>query len=82
MATQLADILFVILAAAIVVSQALILRSTARGMRHGIPGDRVALEWAYAIIPAVALAALLVATWAAMHPATVDVRGVAPVAGL
>lgn len=90
MATQLADILFAVIAAAIVVAQALILRSTARGIRHaggaggaGVVGvvartGRPALEWTYAILPALALALLLLASWQAMHPETIRVRGVTP----
>ena len=81
MATQLADILFAIIALAIAVAQAFILRSTARGMRHGSAGvvartGHPALEWTYAIVPALALALLLMASWRAMHPETVRVRGV------
>ncbi|MEA3245471.1 MAG: hypothetical protein U9Q74_04885 [Gemmatimonadota bacterium] len=78
MATSLADILFVAIAAAIAVAQAFILRSTARGMRHAGPGTRTGLEWAYAIAPAIALLILLVAAWVAMHPGAVEVQGVAP----
>jgi len=77
-ATSLADILFAAIAIAVTVAQAFILRSTARGMRHAAPDTRAGLEWAYAIAPAVALAALLVAVWLAMHPGTIEVRGVAP----
>ncbi len=90
-ATPLADLLFYLVAALIAVSQALILRSTARGMRHGpdaaaepsrtgiVPGPRnAALEWTYAIVPAIALALLLVFAWQTMHPAVVQVEGVTP----
>lgn len=90
-ATQLADILFYVIAALIAVSQAFILRSTARGMSHGpdataepsrtgvTPAPRnTALEWTYAIVPAIALALLLVAAWRTMHPATLQVEGVTP----
>ena len=80
MASQLADILFYIIAAAILVSQALILRSTARGMRHSGGGAtaRPVLEWAYAVIPALALVALLLFSWRTMHPEFIRVQGVAP----
>ena len=87
MATQLADILFLVIIAAIAVAQGLILRSTARGMRHAGGGrdvaqpaapGRTALEWLYAIVPAIALAALLLFSWRAMHPESIQVRGVAP----
>lgn len=72
MVTRLSDAIFLIAAVAIAVSQALILRSTARGMRVDVArqaGGRAVLEWAYAIVPALALVALLVATWRTMHPA-------------
>ena len=85
MATTLADILFVIIAVAITVSQWFILRSTARGMRHEGAQRATAgpaLEWTYAIVPAVALMFLLLFSWRAMHPAAVKVQGVAPAAGL
>ena len=87
MATQLADILFVLIATAIAVSQVVILRSTARGMRHAAGHAdagrnrgtaHAALEWSYAIVPAVGLVFLLLFTWRAMHPAAVKVQGVAP----
>ncbi len=91
MATPLADVLFYIVAALIGVSQALILLSTARGMQHGpdaaaepsrtgiVPGPRsAALEWTYAIVPAIGLAVLLVFAWRTMHPASMQVEGVTP----
>jgi heme/copper-type cytochrome/quinol oxidase subunit 2 len=71
-ASRLSDAIFLIAAVAIVLSQALILRSTARGMRVDVArqgGGRAFLEWCYAIIPALALVALLGATWRTMHPA-------------
>jgi heme/copper-type cytochrome/quinol oxidase subunit 2 len=79
-ATQLGTILFVVIATAIVVAQIFILRSTARGMRNAAPGAqaRPALEWAYAIVPAIALVALLAFSWRAMNPTTMEVRGVVP----
>lgn len=91
MATQLADYLFYLVAALIAVAQAFILRSTARGMQHGpdaaaepsrtgvVPGPRnAALEWTYAIVPAIALALLLVLAWRTMHPSVMQVEGVTP----
>jgi len=81
-ATQLADILFAAIALAIIVSQAFILRSTARGMRHGGTVTRPALEWTYAIVPALALVALLYFSWQAMHPAAVQIQGVVPQIGM
>ena len=86
MATKFADILFIAIAVAIVVAQLFILRSTARGMRFAGAATRLparpALEWAYAIVPALALAALLLFSWRAMHPEVVHVEGVAPAVGL
>ena len=52
--------------ALIVLSQAAILRSTVRAMRRAeSPQARRAIEWAYAIVPVVALAVSLVFTWQA-----------------
>ncbi len=86
MATTLADILFAAIAVAIAVAQAFILRSTARGMavrlRHPSAPPRAALEWAYAIAPAVALIVLLMFAWTAMHPAALRVEGTAPAVGV
>ena len=72
MASQLTDAIFLLAAVAIAVSQVLILRSTARGMRVDVApqsGGRAFLEWCYAVVPALALVALLVAAWRTMHPA-------------
>jgi hypothetical protein len=86
-ATTLSDTIFAVCAIAIAVSQGFILRSTKRGMTYaGTHPDaarpdtprRAALEWLYAIAPALALAALLAFSWLAMHPDSVRVRGVAP----
>lgn len=81
MATTISDVIFAICAVAIAVSQSFILRSTARGMKHkgsqrGSAGP--ALEWTYAVLPALALAALLVFSYRAMHPDTVRVKDIAP----
>jgi heme/copper-type cytochrome/quinol oxidase subunit 2 len=73
--TRLSHVIFLLAAMAIAVSQVLILRSTARGMRVDTArqsGGRAFLEWCYAIVPALALAALLVAAWRTMRPATGD----------
>ena len=86
MASTFSDIIFFLCAATIVASQWFILRSTARGMRYGAQHDgagmgssrRTTLEWLYAIVPACALAALLLFSWRAMHPEVVRVRGIAP----
>jgi len=54
--------------ALVAISQALILRSTVRAMRHASSARaRRGIEWAYAIVPAVALAVVLVFTWKAAH---------------
>ena len=50
----------------VVVSQILILRSTVRAMRAASSARaRRGIEWAYAIVPAVALVVVLVFTWQA-----------------
>ena len=50
--------------AAVVVSQLMILRSTVRAMRGAASARaRRSIEWSYAIVPALALAFVLVATW-------------------
>ena len=53
----------------IVISQVMILRSTFRARRAGTaqaPGTRQGpLEWAFAVVPALALVVLLVFTWLA-----------------
>lgn len=82
MATTLADALFAVIAVAIALSQAFILRSTARGMQHAGAPRTVVREWAYAVAPAIALIALLAFSWLAMHPAALRVNGVAPAVGV
>jgi hypothetical protein len=67
MSTSLSDVLFTLAALAIAVAQLMILRSTRRGMRRGPRGASSALEWSYAILPALALAAVLAWTWRTMH---------------
>jgi heme/copper-type cytochrome/quinol oxidase subunit 2 len=81
MATTLAEVLFWIAAVFIVLAQALILRSTRRGMRHGPRHGATVLEWGYAVLPAIALALTLVWTWRTMHDATVRFESRPPVAG-
>lgn len=56
--------LFWICAAAVVASQAMILRSTVRAWKLGAVRS-VRTEWAFALVPAVALAAVLWLSWAA-----------------
>jgi hypothetical protein len=52
--------------ALVVVSQLAILRSTVRAMRGATSASaRRGIEWAYAIVPAVALVVALAATWQA-----------------
>ena len=82
MATTLADVLFWTAAVAIGVSQLLILRSTHRGMRAGAATRRSALEWSYAVVPAVALVLVLVWTWRTMHDGTVRFETVTPASGV
>ena len=84
MATAFSDVIFVACAIAIAVSQWFILRSTGRGMRYadahpdGAGQNRAALEWLYAIVPALALVAMLGFSWRAMHPGTVRAKGIIP----
>jgi heme/copper-type cytochrome/quinol oxidase subunit 2 len=82
MPTPIAEFLFWTAAAVIVVAQALILRSTRRGMKIGPPGSGSALEWAFAIVPAICLAGLLVWTWYAMHSGTFTFDAKTPAAGV
>jgi hypothetical protein len=82
MPTPLAELLFSAAAAVIVVTQALILRSTRRGMRLGPPGSGSLLEWTFAVVPALCLVATLLWTWRVMHPDTVRVEGRAPAIGV
>ncbi|MEK7240000.1 MAG: hypothetical protein AAB224_05385 [Gemmatimonadota bacterium] len=60
----------------VVIGQLMILRSTVRAMR-GASSERArrGIEWSYAIVPVVALALVLVATWRAAerHDARVPV---------
>ncbi len=78
MAGAFADALFWTAAAAIAVTQWLILASTWRGMRQGAARGHSVREWTFAIAPAIALVVLLLFTWRAMHPDTVRVESVAP----
>jgi hypothetical protein len=70
----LAALLFWSAVAAAVVAQVMILRSTRRILRATSPRT-LGLEWAFALVPALALAAVLVLSWrAAMRPPVVDVQ--------
>ena len=82
MPTPIADFIFWLAAAVIVVAQLLILRSTRRGMKLGPPGSGSALEWAFAIVPALCLAGLLFWTWHTMHAGTFNFQSRAPAAGV
>jgi len=64
MSASFLTLLFWICAVAVVAAQAMILRSTVRAWRLG--GARaVRTEWAFAVLPAVALAAVLWLSWTA-----------------
>ena len=78
MASRLADVLFWVAALAILVTQWLILRSTARGMRVGAARGHAVREWSFAIGPAVVLLVLLAFTYRAMHPEQVQAEMVTP----
>lgn len=52
--------------ALVAVSQVMILRSTVRAMRTAESAQaRRGIEWAYAVVPAIALIIVLLATWQA-----------------
>ena len=58
--------LFWIATALVVIGQMMILRSTVRAMRGASSARaRRGIEWSYAVVPVVALALVLVATWRA-----------------
>ena len=78
MAPRFLDVIFFVALAAIVASQFVILRSTRRGMRHAGSTRGTTLEWIFALMPAVTLVLLLLLTWRAMHPATIESEGVVP----
>jgi hypothetical protein len=78
MPTPIAEFIYWAAAAVIVIAQLLILRSTRRGMTIGPPGSRSALEWTFAVLPAICLAAVLVWTWHTMHAGTFSFESKAP----
>jgi hypothetical protein len=70
MSTPISDALFALFALAalaMAIAQLMILRSTRRGMQHGPRGASSALEWTYAILPALALIVVLAWTWRTMR---------------
>lgn len=72
--------IFWVAVVAVVVSQAMILRSTARVLRAAVP-QRPLVEWGFAVGPALVLVAVLYFSWqAAMRPATIEVE-VTPLPG-
>jgi hypothetical protein len=73
MPPTLAAVLFWSALLAAVIAQVMILRSTGRVLRTAAP-QALAKEWAFALIPAIALAAVLVLSWrAAMRPPAIEV---------
>ncbi len=67
--------LFWLATALIVISQGMILRSTVRAMLAARSAHaRRGIEWAYAIVPAVALVIVLLATWQAVQRRQVQVQ--------
>lgn len=73
MSISFADAIFWVGVVSCAVAQIAILRSVLRTRRArdggpGVPQPRFAVEVAWAVIPAIALAMLLVATWRTMHP--------------
>jgi heme/copper-type cytochrome/quinol oxidase subunit 2 len=69
---RISDFVFWTAIGAVTIAQIFIFRSTARGMKGSAAqrNGRTALEWMWAILPAITLAALFVWTWRTMHPPT------------
>jgi len=65
---------FWIAAIVAIIAQVMILRSTVRALRAAPAHARRAIEWSYAIVPAIALAFVLVATWQAAQTRAVQVH--------
>ena len=65
---------FWIAATLVIVAQVMILRSTVRALRSPSALAGRGIEWAYAIVPAIALALVLVATWQAAQRRDVPVH--------
>ncbi len=59
--------LFWLAIALVVIGQVLILRSTVRALRRAPASHAGVIEWTYAIVPVIALAATLAFTWLASH---------------
>ena len=93
MSPSTADAIFWVAVVCCAVAELFILRSTfaARGSRRSSGDDRAgppsaeplpplrrAAELAWAVVPAVALALVLAATWRALHPAPASTRGPLP----
>ncbi len=80
MSAPLIAALFWIAVVAAVVAQVMILRSTARVLRAVAPA-RPALEWSFAILPALVLVLVLALSWrATMRPRAIEVN-ITPAAG-
>ena len=72
MPSSLIAVVFWVAVAAVCLAQVMILRSTRRVLRAAAPA-RPALEWAFALVPALVLAVVLVASWrAAMRPPVLE----------
>jgi hypothetical protein len=78
MPTTIAEILFWTAATVIIVAQFFILRSTRRGMKFGPAGSGSALEWAFAVVPAICLIGLLFWTYHTMHAGTFNFESKVP----
>ena len=81
--TNAADAIFWIAAVSCLIAQGAILRSvlaarTARAAVADAPRPRHAVEIAWAVVPAVALALVLLATWRTLHPTPAAATVVAP----
>lgn len=79
MPISFADAIFWVGVVSCAIAQIAILRSVLRTRRAretgpGVPPPRFAVEVAWAVVPAIALAFLLVATWRTMHPVSSAAR--------
>ena len=80
MSAPLVAALFWTAVVAVVVAQVMILRSTSRVL-HTVTPARPALEWGFAILPALVLVVVLVLSWrATMRPPNVEFE-IKPAAG-
>ncbi len=87
MPISFADAIFWVGVVSCAIAQIAILRSVLRTRRARetgprVPQPRFAVEVAWAVVPAIALAMLLVATWRTMHPGSSAARPTAARVGM